>query len=261
MEIKLLPSSDLPVEAKVSCRKRRNHSLYNGKFTLRTDVKSLPDLTLRMAFLNEYFYNCKDVFFIRFSTTITAPEQFYRSFTALFRKLNNGRWRKEPIAGFRICNVVQQIDRWRFTSNIACTGSRYAAMVFEALAKSSRAGKPYLFISFHRPRKTLEDRAYKGYYTEFYEKSHMLHSQAKISMLEPYYWRIETGDIPFVVQMLFDIYGPRLKCIYTDYFNGVEISQTPNIDPDDYFATDRHRCGCRVRFFQPFGTFFKLLNR
>lgn len=33
-----------------------------------------------------------------------------------------------------------------------------------------------------------------------------------------------------------------------------------NVDPEDYFTTDRHLLDCRIRFFQPFGHFYNLLN-
>lgn len=202
--------------------------------------KTLLDLNLQIAFLNEFIYKSKNVHFIRFSVGTNAPEELYRSYSKLLRHLNNGKWRKEPVSGFRLCNVQQVAKAWRLTSNIACIGSRYAAVVFERISQLLHMNT-YLYVSFRTPpRQTVRDREYRRYYVEFYEHSHLLECQAKIDMLEPYFWRITGQDKAFLVQILFNIYGPRIQTIYTDPLNGIEITQSPNIDPDDYFTTDRH---------------------
>lgn len=246
-------------------------TVYIGKNSLRTDVTplpgifpskkgNLPDLTLQMAFLNEFFYKQKNVHFIRISVSTQTPEELYKRYTKLLRHANNGRWRKEPVSGFRLCNVQQRIQGWRFTSNLACTGSRYAAVLFADITRLL-CPHHYLYVTFKSPRKTLYNREYRRYYGEFYERSHLLQSQARINMLEPYFWRLEGNDTAYLVQILFDIFGPRIQTIYTDPLNGVEITQSPNIDPEDYFSTDRHLLDCRIRFFQPFGGFYNLLNQ
>lgn len=241
---------------------RLRPTAYIGKFCATTNGKNEPDFTLQMAFLNDFFYKKPGVHFVRMSIATDQPEEFYKRVTKTLRSLNHGRWRKEPVSGFRICNVQRMSKAWRFTLNLACVGSFYAAVIFDQLRKLHRAYGRTLYVLFNEPRRTLADRAYQQWYSEFYERSHLLKSQVKIEMLERYYWRIDATDIAVssLVHLLLDLFGTRIQTIYDDPLNGIEISQSPNVDPDDYFTSDRHLLACRMRFFQPFGGFYNMLN-
>ena len=235
---------------------------YIGKCCATTNGKTAPDFTLQMAFLNDFFYKKSGVHFVRMSIATDRPEEFYKRVTKTLRSLNHGRWRKEPVSGFRLCNVQRMSKAWRFTLNIACTGSFYASVIFDELRKLHRAYSRTIYVQFNEPRRTLVDRACQQWYTEFYERSHLLKSQADIDMIERYYWRIDAKGVAVssLVHLLFDIFGTRIAAIHDDPLNGVEITQSPNVDPDDYFTSDRHLLDCRMRFFQPFGGFYNLLN-
>ncbi len=215
---------------------------------------------LNMSFLNEHFSRLKDVHFVRFSTTCDYPLTLYREIVKTLRILNKRNLHRIPTSGYRLCNVQQIGEHWRLTLNVACTGAAFAVRVFLRLAALRGSGY-YFYINFRTPRKTLIDKEYRRYYTEFYEHSHLLQSQTKITMLEPYYWRVDTRDAEFCLLQFLNIFENRISSIFTHNVNGVEISTQSNIDPDDYFTSDCWQLDGRVRFFQPFGKFFNLLNR
>ena len=159
---------------------RLRPTAYIGKLCATTNGKNEPDFTLQMAFLNDFFYKKPGVHFVRMSIATDRPEEFYKRVTKTLRSLNHDRWRKEPVSGFRICNVQRMTKAWRFTLNLACIGSFYAAVIFDQLRKLHRAYGRTLYVLFNEPRRTLADRAYQQWYSEFYERSHLLKSQVKI---------------------------------------------------------------------------------
>lgn len=253
-KVNMLQINDQPTKLKPSS--------YIGKHCATTNGKNMPDLTLQLAFLNDFFYKKSGVHFVRMSIATDRPEEFYKNVTKTLRGLNHGRWRKEPVSGFRLCNVQRMAKAWRFTVNVACVGSFYASVIFDSLRKLHRAYGRTVYVVFNEPRRTLIDRAYRQWYEEFYQRSHLLRSQVRIDMLERYYWRFDVDGVAIssLVNLLFDLFGSRILTLYDDPLNGIEIAQSPNIDADDYFTSDRHLLACRMRFFQPFGGFYNLLN-
>lgn len=241
------PSSVLPKDSK---------PFYIGKIP---DTNA-PDFMLNMAALNEHFAQMSGVHFVRMSVVCDDPVELYDKISRTLRKVNKLNLHRIPTSGYRLCNVQRTVDRWRLTLNVVCTGANFAVRTYEALA-NLRLCRNTFYVSFQTPRRTLVDREFKRYYREFLERSHLNSSSVQISMIEPYYWRVQCQDWQYCLQQFLTIFERRLLSIHSNPFNGIEISTRSNIDPDDYFDTDRWQLSRRIRFFQPFGLFYNYLKR
>lgn len=235
-KINMLQINDQPTKLKPSS--------YIGKHCATTNGKNTPDLTLQLAFLNDFFYKKSGVHFVRMSIATDRPEEFYKNMTKTLRGLNHGRWRKEPVSGFRLCNVQRMTKAWRFTVNVACVGSFYASVIFDSLRKLHRAYGRTVYVVFNEPRRTLVDRAYRQWYEEFYERSHLLRSQVKIDMLERYYWRFDVDGVAIssLVNLLFDLSSKSFlpETRRANARTGIEYSDWPAaINNDDAAGSGR----------------------
>lgn len=219
-----------------------------------------PNFMLNMAALNEHFARMSGVHFVRMSVVCDDPLALYGSASKSLRKVNKLNLHRIPTSGYRLCNVQRTIDRWRLTMNVVCTGANFAVQIYAALSALRHSGQTF-YVSFQTPRKTLVDREFKRYYEEFFNRSHLTTSCVQITMLEPYYWRIHSADWKFCLMQFLTIFDRRLLSIHSSPFSGIEISTRSNIDPDDYFDSDRWQLDGRIRFFQPFGLFYNHLNR
>lgn len=251
-----LTTSTLPTSAVHHSSKIASKPFYIGKIP---DSKA-PDFMLNMAALNEHFARMKGVHFVRLSIVCDDPLELYGRITQSLRKVNKLNLHRIPTSGYRLCNVQRTVDRWRLTLNVVCTGAAFAVQVYDALAALRHGGSTF-YVSFQTPRKTLVDREFKRYYEEFLNHSHLPTSSVQISMLEPYYWRIHSADWTYCLLQFLTIFDRRLLSIHSSPFNGIEISTRSNIDPDDYFDSDRWQLDGRIRFFQPFGLFYNHLKR
>lgn len=219
-----------------------------------------PDFMLNMASLNEHFARMKGVHYLRFSYVCDEPMQIYGQITQALRKVNKLNLHRIPTSGYRLCNVQRTTDRWRLILNVVCTGSAFAVQIYEALVNLHRGGGVF-YVSFQTPRKTIAAREFQRYYREFFTHSHLTRDQIHIDMLEPYYWKVRCWDWQYCLTQFLDIFDRRLLSIHSSPFNGIEIGTRSNIDPEDYFDTDRWQLDGRIRFFQPFGLFYNYLKR